>query len=135
MILLSLLQQFEDVGLGTIDVDLFYEDAPLDSNGNAKDGMWIVSRGPQVSHTNTNVQAFDIYSRHKNKLTGAANLYQVLDYLQEAYSGVCTLPSSPPYTTDTYSNVIITPTSGVESVGVDENGKVVRVISGEIRFN
>lgn len=134
MITLSLLQQLENEGFGTIDTDLFYEEAPLDSNGNPKEGVWIVSRGSAVTRFNTEIQSFDLYSRYKNKITGAKKLYDILDYLKEAYSSVCDLPACPPYSESTFKNVRILPTSGVENVGTDENGKVVRVISGEVYY-
>lgn len=134
MIELSLLKQMETDGFGTLDTDLFLEEAPLDSEGNAKDGLWLVPRGTPVTRLNTRIQAFDIYTRYKNKLTGSTQLNNVLGYLQQSYSDVCDLPEVPPYTTQAYKNVRITPTSSVESLGSDENGKVVRVISGEIYF-
>lgn len=135
MINLSILQALEDDTFGTIDVDLFTEEAPLDNTGKPKEGLWIVSRGGIVNRTNVEIQAFDIYSRYTNKLTGYTKLAEILEWIQEAYSDVCTLPAVPPYTTQAYKNVRIFPTSGVETVGTDENGKVVRVISGEVYYN
>jgi len=135
MILLSLLKQLSLDGFGTIDTDLFYEEAPLNSAGTPKEGVWIVARGSVVSRFNTEIQSFDLYSRYSNKIRGAQKLYDILDYLKEAYSDVCTLPAVAPYSTQTYENIRITPTSGVENVGSDENGKVVRVISGEVYYN
>lgn len=134
MILLSILKQLQNENFGTIDVDLFYEEVPLEKDGTPKEGVWIVSRGSVVNRFNTEIQAFDLYSRYKNKITGAAKLYEVLNYLKEAYGDVCDLPAALPYSTKVYESVRITPTSGVENVGSDENGKVVRVISGEVYY-
>lgn len=135
MITLSILKQLENEGFGTIDTDLFFEEASLDSKGNPKNGTWIVTRGSQVSRVNTEIQSFDIYTRYANKLTGHQKLESILEWLKEAYSDVCTLPACPPYTTQTYTNVRIFPTSSIESVGFDENNKLVRVISFEVYFN
>ena len=135
MITLSILKQLEIDGFGTIDTDLFFEEAPLDAKGLPKQGLWIVSRGSVISRLDTEIQAFDIYSRYSNKITGATKLYAVLEYLKDAYGDVCDLPAVPPYTEDTYTNVRLMPTSGVENVGTDENGKIVRVISGEVYYN
>jgi len=135
MITLSILKALENDDFGTIDTDLFIEEVPLDNKGVPKQGLWIVTRGSSVSRVNTEIQAFDIYSRYNNKLTGHTKLAELLQWLQEGYSGVCTLPSVPPYTAQEYKNVRIYPTSGIETVGTDENGKVVRVISGEVYFN
>lgn len=135
MIALHILKLLEDSGFGTIDTDLFFEEAPLDSQGKPKQGMWIVERGTSVNRFNTQTQNFDIYSRYTNKLTGYKKLESILEYLQEAYGEVCTLPPVPPHSSTVYNDVRIEPTSSVENVGVDDNGKIVRVISGVVRYN
>lgn len=135
MVTLHLLKLLEDNGFGTIDTDLFFEEAPLDANGVPKQGVWIVTRGSEVTRLNVGNQNFDIYSRYTNKLTGGIKLENILTFLKEAYGDVCTLPTVPPYSLTEYYNVTITPTSGVENAGTDEQDKVVRVISGNIRFN
>lgn len=135
MITLSILKELENNGFGTIDTDLFFEKASLDSKGQPKNGVWIVTRGSTVSRTNVEIQSFDIYSRYSSKLTGHQKLESILEWLQEAYGDVCTLPACPPYTTQTYTNVRIFPQSSIESVGFDENNKLVRVISFEVYYN
>lgn len=135
MIALHILKLLEDEGFGTIDTDLFFEEAPLDGQGKPKQGVWIVERGTSVNRFNTQTQNFDIYSRYTNKLTGYQKLEAILDYLQEAYQDVCDLPSVPPYSNAVYENVMIQPTSSVENVGVDENNRIVRVISGVVQYN
>ena len=45
MITLHIAKLLEDEGFGIIDQDLFWEEMPLDSNGNARDGIWIVTGG------------------------------------------------------------------------------------------
>lgn len=134
MVTLHLLKLLENQGFGAIDTDLFWEEITLDSDGNALDGIWIQSRGTPVTRYSVTHQAFDIYSRYKNKIMGAQKLEAILEYLQSAYSEVCSLPEVPPYSTDQYTNVRITPTSGVENAGIDENNRVVRVISGLIQY-
>jgi len=134
MIALNILKLLEQEGFGTIDTDLFFEEAPLDKQGNPVNGVWIVERGVPVTRFRVGIQAFDIYSRYTNKITGNQKLENILAYMQEAYGTVCTLPTVPPYTTTIYSNVTITPTSGIENVGTDENNKIVRVISGQVQY-
>ena len=135
MIALHILQLLEDEGFGTIDTDLFFEEAPLDGQGKPKQGCWIVERGTDVNRLSHQVQNFDIYSRYTNKLTGYQKLEAILNYLQEAYGEVCELPTVTGYSSTVYTNVRIEPTSSVENVGVDENGKVVRSISGIVRYD
>ena len=134
MIALHLLKLLEDNNFGTIDTDLFFEEAPLDGQGKPKQGCWIVERGTSVNRFNTQTQNFDIYSRFSNKLTGYKKLEAILDFLQEAYGEVCELPAVPPYSSTVYENVRIEPTSSVENVGTDENNRIVRVISGVVRY-
>lgn len=135
MITLSILKELENEGFGTIDTNLFLEEAPLDTNGKPKNGLWLVTRGSTVSRTNVEIQSLDLYSRFTNKLTGHTKLAEALEWLQEAYSDVCTLPAVAPYTTQTYTNVRIFPTSSIQNAGVDENGKIVRVISFDVYYN
>lgn len=134
MITLHIAQLLEDEGFGVLDQDIFWEDAPLDSSGKPKDGVWIVARGVPVTRLNVNMQAFDIYSRYADKVTSSKKLEDILDYLQEAYGSVCDLPTVPGYSETLYTDCSIIPTSGIENVGTDEQDKVVRVISGQVNF-
>ena len=135
MIALHILKLLEDEGFGTIDSDLFFEEAPLDGQGKPKQGMWIVERGTSVNRFNTQTQNFDIYSRFSNKLTGYKKLEGILDFLQEAYGEICELPAVPPYSSTVYHNVRIEPTSSVENLGTDVDNKIVRVISGTVQYS
>ena len=134
MVTLHIAKLLEDEGFGTIDTDLFWEDVPVNKNGVPKEGVWIVPRGAALTRLNSTLQSFDIYSRYTNKVTGSKKLEDILDYLQEAYSDVCELPAVPPYSSTRYYDVQIEPVSGIENVGTDEQDKVVRVISGQIKY-
>lgn len=133
MITLHVLKALELAGFGTIDADLFWEDVPIGADGNAKDGVWVVTRGAPVSRFGATTQSFDVYSRYADKILGSQKLEQILEYLQRAYDEVCELPQVLPYSKNKYTNVRITPTSGIENVGTDENNKIVRVISGQVQ--
>lgn len=134
MITLHIAKLLADEGFGTLDTDIFWEDMPVDSKGVPKEGLWVVSRGAEVDRTTVGTQAFDIYSRSANKITSSQQLENILAYLQQAYGDVCELPLVPPYSMTRYYDVQLAPTSGIENVGADEQDKVVRVISGEIKF-
>lgn len=133
MITLHIAKLLANNGFGTLDQDIFWEDMPIDNKGNPKDGIWIVSRGAPVNRFQVEYQAFDIYCRSKNKLQGSQKLEDILEFLQDAYDTVCELPTVPPHSLTQYIEVQINPTSGIENVGTDEQDKVVRVISGEIK--
>ena len=133
MITLHMLALLEEEDFGAIDTDLFWEEMPLDRNGDPKEGVWIVSRGAPLSRFNVTTQNFDIYARYANKLTCSQKLENILHFLQDAYDTVCELPTVSQSQTN-YINVRIRPTSGIENVGTDENGKIVKVISGEVQY-
>ncbi|NCU40853.1 hypothetical protein EOL73_03800 [Candidatus Saccharibacteria bacterium] len=134
MITLHIAKWLEEQGFGTLDTDIFWEVAPLGSDGKPKNGIWVVSRGSSVSRLNTTIQAFDIYSRYTNKITGSQKLEAILERIKSAYGDTCELPTVPPHSLTQYTQVMLTPVSGVENVGTDEQDKVVRVISGEVRY-
>lgn len=134
MITLHLCQWLDDEGFGTLDTDIFWEEAPLDSRGNPKPGIWVVSRSPAIDRKNIGVQNFDIYARYPNKVTSAQKLNDILKRLQEAYGDTCTLPTVPNHSDIVYTNVMIEPTSGVDNVGSDEQENIVKVISGVIHY-
>ena len=135
MISLHVAKWLEEEGFGILDEDIFWEEVPLDANGKPLNGIWVVTRGSALSRFNTTVQAFDIYSRYANKITGALQLEQILERIKEAYGDVCTLPTVPPYSLTNYDNVRLRPVSGIENVGSDEQDKIVRVISAEVQYN
>ena len=135
MITLHILKLLEDGGFGTIDSDLFFEEVPLDTSGKPKNGLWIVPRASQVTSRNVRVQQFDIYTRYTNKLTGSKKLEDILEYFEHNSDKPCELPDVPPYSSTIYTNIRIIPLSSIENVGTDENNKIVRVISAEVRYN
>ena len=134
MITLHILKLLENNGFGTIDTDLFFETVPLDAKGIPKQGVWIVTRGTSINRVDIGSQNFDIYSRYTNKTTGHAMLENILSFLQDSFGNVCELPTVPPISYNEYYDVMIVPTSGVENVGTDDQNKVVRVISGNVKY-
>jgi hypothetical protein len=135
MISLHIAKWLDDEGYGTLDTDIFWEEAALDSNGKPKDGIWVVTRGAPLSRFNTTTQQFDIYSRYANKITGSQKLEEILEKIKESYGDTCVLPTVPPYSVTVYENVRLRPVSGIENVGSDEQDKIVRVISAEVQYN
>lgn len=135
MITLHLAKWLEQEGFGTLDVSIFWEEASLDSKGKPKDGIWVVTRGAAINRVVTTRQAFDIYSRYTNKITGSLKLEAILEKMKETYGETCALPTVPPHSLTVYNDVRLVPTSGISNVGTDDQEKIVRVISGEINYN
>ena len=130
MVTLHLLKLLEENGFGIIDIDLFFEKLTLD-----KKGLYIVSRGGNISRGSRNVQAFDIYSRGYNDVEGAIKLKEVLNFLQQSYGTVCKLPILSGISETIYDNVAIEVTSNIENVGLDANNKMNYVITGQVTYD
>lgn len=134
MIVHSLIQQMSNDGFGTVNEYLQMGVLPLDGNGNPRNGIAIAPRGAPINRIRIEVQAIDYYVRNTNPLTASAEAQRIIEYLKASYSDVCDLPPLEGYTTDSYRNVTIVPTSSVEFVGVDDNGGHSFVVSGEVRY-
>lgn len=134
MIVHSLLQQMQNDGFGTVNDDLQMGVLPLKQNGDPRNGIAVTVRGLPVTYLQVEMQAVDFYVRDTNPLIASNKAQQILEYLKESYGDICDLPPLDGYTTESFSNVTITPTSSVEFVGVDENGGHSFVVSGEIRY-
>lgn len=134
MIVHSLLQQMADDGFGTVNQDLQIGVLPLNQQGDPRNGIALTARGAEVSRIQTEIQNIDFYVRDKNPLIASNKAQQILDYLKTSYSDICDLPPLDGYTTESYSNVTIEPTSSVEFAGVDDNGGHTFVVSGVVRY-
>lgn len=134
MIIHSLLQQLEDDGFGTVGTTLQMGVLPINGQGDPINGIAVTARGAEASRLDTNIQNVDFYVRNTNPLSAANTAQEILDYLYNSYSDICTLPPLDGVTTQSYENVTIEPTSGVEYVGVDENNGSSYVVSGIVRY-
>mgnify|MGYP001612656152 CR=1 FL=1 len=124
----------QDDGFGTVNEDLQMGVLPLKPDGKVRDGIAVTLRGSAVTRTQIEIQAVDFYVRNTNPLTASQKAQQILEYLQDSFSELCTLPPLDGVTEESYSNVTIIPTSSVEFVGVDENNGHSFVVSGEVRY-
>lgn len=134
MIIHSLLQQMSDDGFGTVGQDLQMGVLPLNSDGNAINGIAVTARGSEVTRLMAHVQNVDFYVRNTNPLTASQEAQNILEYLKQSYSDICNLPPLEGYTEQSFKNVTIEPTSSVEFVGVDDNAGHSFVVSGVIRY-
>lgn len=134
MIIHSLLQQMSNDGFGTVNTDLQMGILPLNQQGNPRNGIAITARGSEVTRVFSNIQNVDFYVRNTNPITASNKAQEILEYLKDSYSEICDLPALAGYTTDTYRNVTIEPTSSVEFVGVDDNNGHSFVVSGVVRY-
>lgn len=135
MIIHSLLQQMQNDGFGTVNDDLQLGVLPLDEQGDPRNGIAVTVRGGPVNRLKIAIQPVDFYVRDTNPFTAIDKAQGILNYLQESFSEICTLPPLSGITEESFTNVTITPVTSVESVGDDDNGGHTFVVSGEIRYN
>lgn len=128
MITLHLLQQLQDDDFGVIDETLFWGKMPLDV-----EGISIIDRGSPYTRGTRLTQAFDLYSRGSNDLTGADILEQILEWMIDNYV-TCDLPEVPEHSDKTYHNCQILPLTNVENVGKDETDRVIWRLAGQISY-
>ena len=123
----------QDDGLGTIGTSLQVGTLAVDANSKPRNGIAVALRGSAVNRTQIEIQAIDFYCFASNPLAVIEKAQSILEWLRESFSEVCNLPAMPPLT-DTYSNVVIVPTSSAEYVGVTDNGFHSYLVSAEIRY-
>lgn len=128
MITLSLLKYLENNGFGVIDQNLFWEKLGL-----GKEGLYISDIGAGQSRAARPSTVFEIYSRGSSDTDGYQRLLEVRDFLSRS-EGTCRLPSVPPLTDYGYHNVYIAPLSTISNVGVDEEGRVIYSVTGQVYY-
>lgn len=136
MITLRILKLLEEAGLGTINIDgtvktngLYFEKMPQGATGVA-----IFSRGAQMGHGMRVSQAFDLYSRGLNDVEGRQKLEEITDLMRDSFT-VCTLPVVANIDEVDYNHCSIVPISNIENAGVDENDRVLYVMTAQITYN
>ena len=136
MITLRILKLLEEAGHGTINVDgtvktngLYFEKMPQGATGVA-----IFSRGAPMGHGMRVSQAFDLYSRGVNDVEGRQKLEDITDLMRNSLT-VCTLPVVDNIDEVDYNHCSIVPVSNIENAGVDENDRVLYVMTAQITYN
>lgn len=136
MITLRILKLLEQNGFGTIDVDgtltengLYFEKMPQGATGVA-----IFSRGATMGHGLRRTQAFDLYSRGTDDVEGMQKLENITELMLDSLT-VCSLPEVDEYDDTPYERCSIVPISNVENAGMDENDRVLYVMTAQITYN
>lgn len=139
MIVPALVLEMQRQSLGTVDTDLFWEELPQSPNA---EGIWVVSRGDAGSDENAQMLSVDIYARYANKLTTETKLRAVVNWVRGEAQDLCSLQvnphdldSSQPDENITYDIASIEHVGAVQNQGVDENGRILKTITIQIKFN
>lgn len=138
MITLALLEQMvaDKVADLTIDKDLFWEEMPLQKDGEPASGVWLVTRGGNAGDAKgRNLHStVDFYVAFANKPKTEAIHQKILEWINTSM-GFCELNGSVGGTTYSFVNVRIRPTVTPQNYGQTENGLIVKIASAEVIYS
>lgn len=136
MITLAIFEKIAADGVGGLlkNDDFFWEEAPLQSNGNPASGVWMTTRGGEVANaTNANLRTtIDFYVAYPNKIKTEMTHSAIQQWIVENPC-FCDLSGtvesggvSYPYS---FSNVRLFQTATPQVAGVTQNGNIVKMAS------
>lgn len=139
MITLAILQKMAADGVAglQVDRDFFWEEAPLQKDGNPAQGVWIVTRGGSLAGTahglNQRTTA-DFYVAFNDKTKTETTLRQILEWIRNNL-GICELSGTVGDSRYHYENIRIRATASPSNTGVTPNGMIVKLASAEIYYD
>ena len=139
MITLALLQQMVNDGVAdlVIDENCFWEQAPLQKDGNPASGVWLVTRGGNASNSPKGLNlrsTVDFYVAFANKPKAEAIHQQILEWMIQNPC-ICELSDSVGGTTYLFKNIRVRPTTTPQNYLITENNLVVKIASAEIIYD
>lgn len=140
MITLALLNKMVADGVGGLqkNKDFFWEEAPLQKDGNPAQGVWIITRPASNSGRNgKNLKTTaDFYVAFGNKAKTEVIHKAIRDYLTKNMC-FCNLNGSIDGTTYQYSfdNVRLRGATTPQNDGITPNGLIVKVASVELVYD
>lgn len=138
MITLAILRQMATDGVAdlTVDQDFFWEEMPLQRNGEPAQGVWLVTRGGGSS-TQTGLNqhtTVDFYVAFNNKPKTEEVLEQIREWVR-THQSICELSGAVGNIRYSYENIRIRPATTPQNYGATENGMIVKLASAEIYFD
>lgn len=139
MITLALYEQMiTDEVAGLIkDKDFFWEEVPLQKDGNPCTGVWLITRPGNISNSRKGLNlrtTVDFYVAAKSKVKTELIHQQIRQYF-ESHLCFCSLSGSVGGTSYSFSNVRVRPTSTPQNVGATGNNLIVKVASVELVYD
>lgn len=139
MITLAILKQMVADGVAdlVIDQNCFWEQAPLQKDGNPTSGVWLVTRGGSAMNSPKGLNlrsTVDFYVALANKPKTEDVHRQILEWII-ANPCICELTGSVGGTTYDFSNIRIRPTTTPANFIVTQNNLVVKIASAEIIYD
>lgn len=141
MITLALFRKMVEDGVAglTKDKNFFWDEAPLQHNGKPAKGVWLVTRGGDITSSRKGLNlrtTVDFYVAFSNKAK-TEDTYQAIQQWLRANQSLCELSGTitgTEYSYD-YSNVRIRPTQSPQNSGVTENGLIIKVASALLVYD
>lgn len=115
------------------NADIFVESITL-KDTNSYNGIWIESRTAPIGHGQDEVAGFEIFARTDAPYTSIEKLRAVRNFLLGAYSTVCELPTITGISDVKYTHITLQPTSNIQNIGTDSEGRVVFSLSGQVSY-
>ena len=139
MITLALLQRMVDDEVAdlVIDKNCFWEQAPLQKDGNPASGVWLVTRGGNASNSPKGLNlrsTVDFYVAFANKPKTEAIHQNILEWLI-ANPCICELSDIVGGITYSFKNIRVRPTTTPQNYLITENNLVVKIASAEIIYD
>ncbi len=117
--------------------NFFCEEAPLQVDGKPACGVWLISRGGDISSTRKGLNlrtTVDFYIATDNKTVTEQIHQQIRQYLT-THRCFCLLSGSAGDVSYRFSNIRIQPTSTPENGGATENGTIVKIASALLIYD
>lgn len=139
MITLALLKQMTDEGVAglVIDKNCFWEQAPLQKDGNPASGVWLVTRGGNAMNSPKGLNlrsTVDFYVALANKPKTEEVHQKILEWLIKNPC-ICELVGNVGGTTYNYSNIRVRPTTTPQNTMITPNNLVVKIASAELIYD
>lgn len=139
MITLAILKQLEadEVAGLKADQNCWWEELPLQANGEPAEGVWIITRGGSTTggHNGLNQRTtIDFYIAMRNKVEAEYTLNAIREWLV-ANPTICALNGSAGGRTYEFTNVRIHQTTTPQNQGHTANGLIVKMASASITFD
>lgn len=139
MITLALFRQMVADGVGGLakDKNFFWEEIPLQHNGNPASGVWLVTRAGSISNTRRGLNlrtTVDFYIATANKVE-TENLHQIIRQYLTSHMYFCELSGQINDVSYKFVNVRIRPTTTPQNDGATQNGLIVKVASAELVYD
>lgn len=135
MITLALFRQMAIDGVARLEKDknFFWEEAPLQHDGKPAKGVWLITRGGDISTSRKGLNqrtTVDFYIAFGNKARAEATYMEIQQWLMRNKI-ICKLSGTVGNTDYSYTfhNIRFRPTLSPQNAGATENGLIIKVAS------